>query len=148
MVDFLKGNHLLKRIATVPWLWESKEPAFPRWVTLWMRMCVAHTYNVPGGTCLWARPLERPGRDCSGHFSAPSSRLGTNHSAQKDLINAVRAGQARTGLIRQRGRLDAQRQDLDRECKQGQGLTGGRRCMAAAELPTGATETRFFKNKM
>jgi hypothetical protein len=22
--DFLKGNYLLKRIATVPWLWEAK----------------------------------------------------------------------------------------------------------------------------
>jgi hypothetical protein len=134
LVDLLKRNHLLKSIATVPWLWESKEPAFPRWVTLWMRMCVAHTYNVPGSTCFWARPLERPGRDCSGYFPAPSSRLGFNHSAQKGLIGTVRAGQARARLIGQRGRLDAQRQDLDRERKQGQDLTGGRRSVAAAEL--------------
>jgi hypothetical protein len=25
LTDFLKGNHLFKRIATVPWLWQTKK---------------------------------------------------------------------------------------------------------------------------
>jgi hypothetical protein len=54
LVDFLKENHLLKSIATVPCLWESKEPAFPRWVNLWTRMCMAYTYKVLVGIFLWA----------------------------------------------------------------------------------------------
>jgi hypothetical protein len=66
LVDCLKGNHLLKSIATVPWLWESKEPAFPRWVNLWTRMCMAHTYKVLVGICLWAPAIRQAGKDCLG----------------------------------------------------------------------------------
>jgi hypothetical protein len=69
LVDFLKGNHLLKSIATVLWLWESKEPAFRRWVILWIRMCMSHTYSVPVGICLWAPAIGQAG------VTAPILRL-------------------------------------------------------------------------
>jgi hypothetical protein len=61
-VDFLKGNHLSKEIATMPWLWESRNPATPRWVTVRTK----YVWHVHIGD-LWrhacgSRPLDRPGR--------------------------------------------------------------------------------------
>jgi hypothetical protein len=66
LVDFLKGNHFSKELATLLWLWKPREPAYPRWVIVGTNPYVGNTYMASVSTCLWARPWDRPGRTVQG----------------------------------------------------------------------------------
>jgi hypothetical protein len=66
LVDFLKGNHLLKRIATVPWLWETKgliDLGPERWVSRGASgRSVRYRYLLSWQMLVGPDLLRRPGR--------------------------------------------------------------------------------------
>jgi hypothetical protein len=66
LVDFLKGNHLAKKIATMLWLWEMRglESHKSDWYGHQPRYrCLAYEWHNGPNSC-GSRPLGRPGRWC------------------------------------------------------------------------------------
>jgi hypothetical protein len=68
LAEFLQGNHLLKSLATVPWLWKAKGPAHCGVDGLRHRHDQGHKPQVfiryRGINACGLRPLDEPGAWC------------------------------------------------------------------------------------